>query len=99
MVGLRSRILKGTPPLVGGSQKNNYYYLIINKNKLNEHLLKHGIETRTIYYRNCNKIFNIEKSRAKNSERYENEILCLPNHKKITKEYIDYIIETISSYG
>jgi len=76
----------------------DYPILVKNKNKLNEHLLKHGIETRTIYYRNCNKIFNIEKSRAKNSERYENEILCLPNHKKITKEYIDYIIETISSY-
>ena len=69
-----------------------------NKNKLNQHLLKKGIETRIIYYRNRSKIFNIDKIKTKNSEMYENEILCLPNNKKFTKKYIDYIIEEISSF-
>jgi dTDP-4-amino-4,6-dideoxygalactose transaminase len=76
----------------------DYPILVKNKKKLNKYLLKKGIETRIIYYRNCSKVFNIDKAKTKNSEMYENEILCLPNHKKITRKYIDYIIEEISSF-
>ena len=72
--------------------------LVKNKINLNKFLLRYGIETRTVYYRNCNKIFNIQKLQSSAAEEYENEIICLPNHRKITKKYIDYIIDTISDF-
>ena len=72
--------------------------LVKNKKNLNKFLLFHGIETRTVYYRNCNKIFNIQKSKSSTAEKYENEIICLPNHRKITKEYINYIVDAVSSF-
>ena len=72
--------------------------LVKDKTNLNKFLLNNGIETRTVYYRNCNKIFNIQKLQSPTAEKYENEIICLPNHRKITKKYIDYIIDTISNF-
>ena len=72
--------------------------LVKDKINLNKFLLNNGIETRTVYYRNCNKIFNIQKLQSPTAEKYENEIICLPNHRKITKKYIDYIIDTISDF-
>jgi len=45
-----------------------------------------------------NKIFNIQKLQFSNAEKYENEIICLPNHRKITKKYIDYIIDMVSNF-
>ena len=72
--------------------------LVKNKKNLNKFLLNHGIETRTVYYRNCNKIFNKQKLQSSIAEKYENEIICLPNHKKITKKYIDYIVDTVSNF-
>tara|TARA_B100001964_G_C14160648_1_gene566522 strand:+ start:19 stop:726 length:708 start_codon:yes stop_codon:yes gene_type:complete len=72
--------------------------LVKDKTNLNKFLLNNGIETRTIYYRNCNKIFNIQKLQSPTAAKYEKEIICLPNHRKITKKYIDYIIDTISNF-
>ena len=45
-----------------------------------------------------NKIFNIQKLQFSNAEKYENRIICLPNHRKITKKYIDYIVDTVSNF-
>jgi dTDP-4-amino-4,6-dideoxygalactose transaminase len=72
--------------------------LVKDKKNLNKFLLNYGIETRTVYYRNCNKIFNIQKLQSSNAEKYENEIICLPNHRKISKEYIDCIVDAISNF-
>jgi len=72
--------------------------LVKDKINLNKFLLNNGIETRTVYYRNCNKIFNIQKLQSSTAEKYENEIICLPNHRKITKKYIDYIIDAVSNF-
>ena len=70
--------------------------LVKNRAKLNNFLLKNGIESRLYYYKNCEKIFNKNtKSYCSNSQKYENEIMCLPNSKKITLKYIDYIIKII----
>ena len=33
-----------------------------------------------------------------NLETYENRIICLPNHIKIKKDYIDYIIYNINNF-
>ena len=56
------------------------------------------LETRLHYYKNCEKIFKKNKRSCSISEKYEKEIICLPNNKIITKEYIDYIGEAISSF-
>lgn len=69
-----------------------------DKDKLNKFLLTHGIETRIIYYRNCNKIFNLQRLQSPVSQDYESKIICLPNHRKINKKYMDYIIEKISDF-
>ena len=72
--------------------------IVKNKIKLNEYLLKCGIETRTIYYRNCNKIFNIKGRSSPVAEKYEKEIICLPNHVKVNNKYIDYIVNKIFKF-
>ena len=73
--------------------------LVKDRKKLNNFLLDNGIESRLYYYRNCEKIFHrTKKLICKNAERYENEIICLPNSKKITINYIDYIVKTISNF-
>jgi len=72
--------------------------IVKDKINLNKFLLKNGIETRTIYYRNCSKIFKTKNSFCTKAEKYENEIICLPNHTKINNKYIDYIIQIISKF-
>ena len=73
--------------------------LVKNRLKLNKFLLEKGIETRFYYYKNCEKIFRKKRNlTCINSEKFENEILCLPNHKNISLEYIDYIIKMISIF-
>ena len=73
--------------------------LVKNRSKLNNFLLKNGIETRLYYYKNCEKIFSGKiKLSCLNSEKFENNIICLPNGEKITFEYIDYIIKKISDF-
>ena len=73
--------------------------LVKNRSKLNYYLLKNGIETRLYYYKNCEKIFfGNRKLVSLNSQKFENNIICLPNGEKITFEYIDYIIQKISDF-
>tara|TARA_Y100000590_G_scaffold293875_1_gene331001 strand:- start:276 stop:1532 length:1257 start_codon:yes stop_codon:yes gene_type:complete len=73
--------------------------LVKKRLKLNNYLLKNGIETRLYYYKNCENIFfNKRKARCINSQKFENNIICLPNGEKITFKYIDYIIQKISNF-
>ena len=71
--------------------------LVKDKYKLNKFLLTKGIELRSIYYVNCSKLFKM-KNKYSNAEKYEKEILCLPNHKKIKKEYIIFIVNCINEF-
>ena len=74
-------------------------FLVKNRLKLNNFLLKNGIETRLYYYKNCEKIFfDKRKPYCLNSQKFENNIICLPNGEKITFKYIDYIIQKISNF-
>jgi len=99
---LKKRNIKGVKllPIKDFNFQNfiDFPILVNDKKNLNKFLLNHGIETRTVYYRNCNKIFNIQRASAPVAERYEKEIICLPNHVKISNKYIDYIIETIFKF-
>jgi len=76
----------------------DYPILVKKKNLLNKFLLSNGAELRIIYYKNCGKIFNNDKSYFPVSEKYENEIICLPNHRNINTKYIDFIINLISDF-
>ena len=72
--------------------------LVKNRDKLNNFLLSRGIEARLYYYKNCEKIFKKKMTFCKNSKKFENEIICLPNNNKIKLEYIDYIVNSISLF-
>jgi dTDP-4-amino-4,6-dideoxygalactose transaminase len=69
--------------------------LVKNKNKLHEYLINNGIETKLIHYKDCRNIFLKRKYKKK---LYEQEIICLPNHNKITEKYVDLIIDKISNF-
>tara|TARA_Y100000766_G_C18778488_1_gene542049 strand:- start:358 stop:843 length:486 start_codon:yes stop_codon:yes gene_type:complete len=81
-------------------QNFNDYPLILQNEKIKEilvnYLLSKGIETKAIQYSDCHKIFK-GKNRY-NVENYENRIICLPNHIKIKRDYIDYIIYNINNF-
>ena len=53
---------------------------------------------RIFYYNNCEKIFTQKTSSSKNSELYERKIICFPNHRKISKVYMDYIIKKVKNF-
>ncbi len=72
--------------------------IVKNKESLNRYLLKNGIETKVLHYKNCAKTFKYKDSSSKIADKFEKNILCLPNHHKITEEYITYIISKISSF-
>jgi len=71
--------------------------LVENKKDLNDYLLKKGIEIRLKHYYNCQKLFKNGK-KCINVERYEKELICLPNHPKISLSYIDFIVKNIEVY-
>ena len=75
---------------------NDFPIIVNNKNLLINYLLKKGIETKAVQYVDCHKIFKNQKKEK--LESYENKILCLPNHSKITKKYIDFIVNSISLF-
>ena len=69
------------------------------KEELVNYLFDQGLEVRTHFYSNCEKIFNGNINN--NSSFYEENIICLPSHSFITKEkvleYCKYIKIFISN--
>ena len=45
-----------------------------------------------IQYVDCEKLFS---KRRKTAQSYEDRVLCLPNHNKVSKKYIEYIVNNI----
>ena len=76
-------------------------YPIITKKRddLVKFLLSKGLETRFHFYSNCDDI--IEILHSNNSINYENQLICLPSHPKISskkiEEYCYYISEFYGS--
>ena len=68
-----------------------------NKKKLINFLLNEKIDVRMIYYKNCAKIFD-DKKIYTNSDILENNLLCLPNHYKISKKYMEFIVKRINFF-
>ena len=76
---------------------NEFPIIVNNKNKLKNYLFDMGIETKMIQYVDCEKIFK-HKVKSKSLKNYENKILCLPNHKNISKKYIVYVVKCINDF-
>ena len=81
-------------------QNFNEYPIILKnqkyKSELANYLLSKGIETKVVQYVDCDKIF--KKKKKKNINNYQNRIICLPNHPKIKKKYIERIIFHIDNF-
>jgi len=71
--------------------------VVKDKKKLINFLLNKKIDTRVIHYKSCAKIFGDKKLYA-NSDFLENNLLCLPNHYKISKIYMEFIVERIKFF-
>ena len=71
--------------------------LLKEKKKIHKYLMKKGFDLKKIHYFNCSKVFKTN-IKCVNSERFENEILCLPNHNKINRNYIDRLINEIEIF-
>ena len=50
-----------------------------------------------IQYVDCQKIFK-NKNKKDLLDSFEDKILCLPNHKNISKKYISYIVDNIKYF-
>lgn len=71
--------------------------LVDNKYKFHNFFIERNIELRLYHYYNCEKIFS-KKSTCNNSEVLSNQLVCLPNHNKISYTYIDEIVNLIRQY-
>ncbi len=76
---------------------NDFPIKVEKKEKLVNYLFSQGVETKTVQYVDCQKIFK-SKNRKSNLQEYENKILCLPNHRRISHKYIDYIVKCIYTF-
>lgn len=97
-----SQIKNNNFTLINKSDENyqnflDFPILVKNKKSLNNYLLKKGIEVRFKHYYNCQKLFKAG-NKCINAERYEKELICLPNHPKISLSYIDSIVKNIEVY-
>ena len=75
---------------------NDFPIVVKKKNELVNFLFLKGIETKTVQYVDCQKIF--KSANNEKSENYEDQILCLPNHRLISKKYIEYIVACLKDF-
>ena len=70
------------------------------KENLFDYLLERKIDVKNYYYKNCcyEKIYDIYKSSCSNSQRISDNILMLPVHEKIEKNYQNKIIHEINNF-
>ena len=71
--------------------------LFKKKEKIHKYLMGKGFDLKKIHYFNCSKEFK-SKFKCINSERIENEIICLPNNEKINKLYINSLVKEIKTF-
>ncbi len=71
--------------------------LFKKKEKIYAYLMRKGFDLKKVHYFNCSSEFK-SKSKCVNSDRIEKEVLCLPNHEKINKFYINHLIDEIKIF-
>jgi dTDP-4-amino-4,6-dideoxygalactose transaminase len=70
--------------------------MIKKKKNIIKFLLDNNFEVRSFYYQDCKKIFNFKK---KIISEFAEKIICLPNHKRIDKKYIEDLVNFIKLYS
>lgn len=75
---------------------NDFPIIVKKKEKLVKFLFEKGIETKTIQYLDCQKIFKSKDSNI--NQKYEDKVLCLPNHKNIKKKYMDFVVKNLFKF-
>ena len=70
------------------------------KNELFEYLLNKKIDVKNYYYKNCSeeKIYNSYSSICLNSKSISENIIMLPVHEKITKDYQQKVVDIIKNF-
>ena len=70
------------------------------KNELFEYLLNKKIDVKNYYYKNCSeeKIYNAYNSICLNSKSVSENIIMLPVHEKITKDYQQKVVDIIKNF-
>ena len=78
----------------------NFPILVNNKKKFRDFLFKNNFDSSKYFYRNCNnlKIFKKFKKNCKNLDNFEKQLIFLPIHHKITKEYLEKLTKLINTY-
>ena len=76
---------------------NDFPVMVQDKTLLVEYLFSKGVETKTIQYVDCQNIFK-SKTNTRNLKQFENQVLCLPNHRLISKKYIEFIVNLLNEF-
>ena len=74
----------------------DYPILVKNKDDLVNFLLNRGLETRIHFYSNCEDVRDLVNN--KNSQNFEDRIICLPSHSKISHNKINEYCSSISDF-
>ena len=78
----------------------NFPILVDNKKKFRDFLFKNNFDSSRYFYRNCNelKIFKKYKQNCINVKRFENNLVFLPIHHRISKLYLKKLAKLINTY-
>ena len=71
--------------------------LIKDRDELHNFLLSKGYDTKKVHYFDCSIMFKF-KNKFPISNKFQNEVLCLPNHDRISFNYIENLIKEIQKF-
>jgi len=71
--------------------------LVKDRDKLHNYLLRKGYDTKKVHYFDCSTMLKL-KNKFPISNKFQNEVLCFPNHNKISFNYIDSLIREIKIF-
>lgn len=75
----------------------DYPIFVESRNDLVNYLLNRGLETRIHFYSNCEDVRG-DLANNKNSQEFEDQIICLPSHSKISHNKIREYCSSISDF-
>ena len=78
----------------------NFPILVDDKKRFRDFLFKNNYDSSRYFYRNCNelKIFRKYKKNCNNLKNFENNLVFLPIHHKVTKTYLKKLARLINTY-
>ena len=78
----------------------NFPLLVNNKKEFRNYLFKNNYDSSKYFYRNCNelKIFKKYKQDCKNIEVFVKQLIFLPIHHRVSKNYLKNLAFLINKY-